>query len=291
MHHSESRAPVDRRFIWISVFAVALWLSLVNAGAAFAGGEDSSAGQGSWSDQGGADTQHDTGEHSPSWGDTPDEGHPPPEAPAPEEPCEEEGPPEGGTPPEEKPPEWTPPEEKPPAETPPGEEKPPVETPPDHEKPPGEKPPDYEKPPAETPPEETPPVETPPVQTPPVETPPVQTPPVETPPVQTPPVESPPAETPPAETPTESPTAPVAEERGDVLPQEAVGGGGGQEAPAAPVTETGVQAAPAGTTLPFTGSHGPWLVLIGLGFLGLGVGLRRVIAREPDSSNSHQRAT
>jgi hypothetical protein len=118
MHHSESCAAGDRRFIWIAVFAVALGLSLVNAGAAFAGGEHPSQGQG----------------YPTSWGDTSDEGHPPPEAPAPETPCTEE-------------------------EKPPGHETPPVETPP------------VETPPVVTPPVEAPPVQTQPVVTPPVQTP------------------------------------------------------------------------------------------------------------------------
>jgi hypothetical protein len=233
MHDSESRATGSQRFIWISVFAVALWLSLVNAGAAFAGGEHPS--QGSSPEYGNANWQHDTEGSPTSWGDTQDEGHPPPEAPAPEQPCTEE------QPPEETPPEETPPEEKPPG---------------------------HEKPPVETPPVQTPPVETP-VETPPVQTPPVQTQPVETPPVETPPVETP--ESPATPHSPKSPTSPVEEKGGggvEVLPQEQVSGAvGGQEAPTA--TEA---------TLPFTGSETPLLMLVGVGLLGLGVGLRRAVA-------------
>jgi len=145
MRLSESRAAGRQRFILIgtAAFVVALWLSLVYAGAAFAGGDHPSAG---WQD-------HTEGT-STSWGDNSDEGHPPPETPGTEGPCDEEG----HTPPGETPPAETPPAETQPAETPP------VETPPDHGTPP------------ETPPVESPPVETPPVQTPPVETPPVETP-------------------------------------------------------------------------------------------------------------------
>jgi hypothetical protein len=186
MRLSESRAVGGQRSIWIAVFVAALWLSLVNAGAAFAGGEHPP-------DSGSSGWQHHTERDSTSWGDTSDEGHPPPETPGAEGPCEEEG--------------HTPPGETPPTETPPVET-PPVETPPDHG----------------TPPVETPPVQTPPVQTPPVETPPVQTPPVET------PVETPQSPTSPNSP--ESPTTPVEREGGgdEVLDQEQ-GGGGGVESP------------------------------------------------------------
>lgn len=246
MRLSESRAAGRQRFILIAAFVVALWLSLVYAGAAFAGGDHPSAG---WQD-------HTEGT-STSWGDTSDEGHPPPETPGEEGPCNEGHTPPGDTPPEETPPVETPPTETPPVDTPP------EETPPDHG----------------TPPTDTPPVETPPVETPPVQTPPVQTPPVETPPVQTPPVETPPVETP--DSPTspespESPTTPVEEEGhgGDeVLPQEQ---GGGIESPTGQVTE----AAPAAGTLPFTGSRTPLLVLFGVALLGVGVGLRRVATEQ-----------
>ena len=98
MHLSESSAAGRQRFIWIGIaaFVVALWLSLVYAGAAFAGGGHSSAG---W--------QNHTEGTSTSWGDNSDEGHPPPETPGGEGPCEEEG--------------HTPPGETPPTETPPVE--------------------------------------------------------------------------------------------------------------------------------------------------------------------------
>jgi hypothetical protein len=241
MHLSEPCAAADRRFIWISVFAVALWLSLVNVGPAFAGGEHPPQDEGYSHDQGSGDWQHDKEGTPGSWGGTPDEGHPPPEAPVPEEPCKEEQPPE---------------------ETPP----------PSHETPPGHETPPVEKPPVEKPPVEKPPVETPPVVTPPVVTPPVVTPPVVTPPVVTPPVVTPP-ETP--DTP-ESPPAPVEEKGGggvDVLPQEQ--GSGGEEAPTGGITETSAEAGPA-ATLPFTGSRTPLLVLLGTGFLVLGVGVRRL---------------
>jgi hypothetical protein len=102
---------------------------------------------------------------------------------------------------------------------------------------------------------------------------------VETPPVVTPPVETPPVETPQTpEAPQESPNAPVKEKGGggvNVLPQEQ--GSGGQEAPNTGITETNAEASPA-DTLPFTGSNIPLLVLLGGGFLGLGVGLRRLSA-------------
>ena len=39
MHLSEPRAAPGRRFIWMSAVAIALWLFLVNANAAFAGGD------------------------------------------------------------------------------------------------------------------------------------------------------------------------------------------------------------------------------------------------------------
>jgi hypothetical protein len=248
MRLSESRAAGRQRFIWIAAFVVALWLSLVYAGAAFAGGDHPSAG---WQD-------HTEGT-STSWGDTSDEGHPPPETPGGEGPCDEG---------------QTPPGETPPAETPPDHGTPPTDTPPT------DTPPDHGTPPTETPPV-TPPTETPPV-TPPTETPPVQTPPVQTPPVQTPPVETPPVETP--DSPTspespESPPAPVEEEGGggdEVLPQEQGHGGGGIESPTSEVTE----AAPAAGTLPFTGSRTPLLVLFGVALLGLGVALRRVATEQ-----------
>jgi hypothetical protein len=267
MRLSESRAVGGQRSIWIAVFVAALWLSLVNAGTAFAGGEHPP-------DSGSSGWQHHTEGDSTSWGDTSDEGHPPPETPGAEGPCEEEG----HTPPGETPPTETPPVETPPVETPPDHGTPPGETPPT-DTPPVETPPDHGTPPVETPPE-SPPVETPPDHgTPPVETPPVQTPPVQTPPVETPPVQTPPVETP-VETPQsptspnspESPTTPVEREGGgdEVLDQEQ-GGGGGVESP----TEV-TEAAPAAGTLPFTGSPTPLLALFGVALLGLGVGIRRV---------------
>src|ERR671917_828796 len=130
MHLSEPRAAGDRRLIWISVFVVALWLSLVNAGAAFAGDEHSSQGEGSSYDHGSTDWGHKTEGTPPSWEGGSDEGHTPPEGTVPEEPCEEE------TPPEESPPHESPPHESPPHESPP-HESPPHESPP-HESPPHE---------------------------------------------------------------------------------------------------------------------------------------------------------
>jgi hypothetical protein len=62
-----------------------------------------------------------------------------------------------------------------------------------------------------------------------------------------------------------------------VLPQEQHRGGG-NEAPTEEVTEVGAEAAPAVEALPFTGSNTPLLVLLGGGLLGLGMGLRRVVA-------------
>jgi hypothetical protein len=273
MHLPESRAAGNRRSIWIAVFAAALWLSLVNAGAAFAGGEHWSQGQSKSQDHGSTDWQHSEG-HSGSWGGTTNEGHPPPAPPGQENgPCNEEGHGQPGGPPSETPPGYeTPPVETPPVETPP------VETPPE-EKPPVEKPPGHETPPVEKPPgHETPPVEKPPVQTPPVTTPPpVQTPPVQTPPVYTPPTVTP--ETPTTPPKTESPKGPGKKGGGgvEVLPQEQTHGGG-LTAPTSGVTEAGVNAAPAAGTLPFTGGPAPLplLVLLGGGLVGLGVGLRRV---------------
>jgi hypothetical protein len=202
MHQSEPRAHGNRRSIWISVFAVALGLSLVNAGAAFAGGEHPPPGT----------------EGTPSsWSNTSDEGHAPPETSGPEQPCTEE--------------------------KPPGHEKPPVETPP-----------------------VTPPVETPPVVTPPVEAPLVETVPTETPQAPSTPLSP------------ESPTAPVEETgsgRGEVLPQEQEVGGGGSGGVAGQQVTTTAEA-----TLPFTGSRTPLLVLVGVGFLGLGAALRRVVAEQ-----------
>jgi outer membrane biosynthesis protein TonB len=248
MHDSESRASRNQRFIWAAVFAAALWLTLVNAGVAFAGGEHWQ-GQSSSSDDQNAGLQHTDGD-SGSWKATTDEGHhppkdeghPPPEGPAPEEPCDDEG-------------------HKPP-ETPPGHDTPPEETPP-----------------VETPPEQKPPEEKPPVETPPVQPPPEQAPPVQAPPVQAPPVETPPTETPTTPESPESPAAPREREGGggEVRPQEQ-NRGGGNEAPTGGVTEVGAEAAPAVETLPFTGSPTPLLVLFGGGLLGLGVGLRRVTA-------------
>ena len=206
MHFCEPRLTPDRRILWISAFAVALWLFLVNPGTAIAGGEHQSSG----------------------WGSP--QGSPPVE-----------------TPPEQSPPEYKPPEEKPPVE------KPPVEKPP------------VEKPPVETPPVQTPPVQTPPVQTPPVQTPPVETPPVET---ETPPVETPP-ETPQKPnrqtTPPETPNTRVEHGSGGVLGQEQGSGGGGV-----------VQASPAQSSLPFTGSETPLLILLGASLLGIGLVLHRM---------------
>ena len=50
MHVCEPRVTADRRTFWISAFAVALWLFLVNPGTAIAGGEHQSSGRGSPSD-------------------------------------------------------------------------------------------------------------------------------------------------------------------------------------------------------------------------------------------------
>jgi hypothetical protein len=99
-----------------------------------------------------------------------------------------------------------------------------------------------------------------------------------------PPTTPPVTETPPAPTTppvTDTPPAPVEEEGGggggggaqDVLPQADQGGGGGGAPPAeVPPTE----AATAPGTLPFTGPNVPMLLLVGVGLLGLGAGLRRV---------------
>ena len=210
MHFCEPRLTPDRRILWISAFAVALWLFLVNPGTAIAGGEHQSSGWDSPSDNGSGDWQNGS---------------------------------------EKSPPEYKPPEETPPVE------KPPVEKPP------------VEKPPVETPPVETPPVETPPVETPPVETPPVETPPVETPPVET---ETPPVETPPEKpkrqtTPPETPNTRVERGSGGVLGQEQGSGGGGV-----------VQASPAQSSLPFTGSEIAVLILLGASLLGIGLVLHRM---------------
>ena len=58
MHLYEPRVTVDRRILWMSAFAVALWLFLVNPGTAIAGGDHSSSGWGSSSDHGSSDWQH-----------------------------------------------------------------------------------------------------------------------------------------------------------------------------------------------------------------------------------------
>jgi hypothetical protein len=196
----EPRAAVDRRLLWMSAFAVALWLFLVNPSTALAGGDHPSSGWDS-SDHGSGGWQNDTEGSPPSWGH--DHGQPPSEGSGPGQPCENQGPPE-------------------------------------------------EQPPVETPPAETPPVETPPVETPPVETPPVETPP---------------------ETPTTPPETPSTREQhggGGVMSKEQGQGGGG--------VVTAAPAETAETTLPFTGSDTPLLMLVGVAFLGLGLVLHRVNA-------------
>jgi outer membrane biosynthesis protein TonB len=205
MHFCEPRLTPDRRILWISAFAVALWLFLVSPGTAIAGGEHQSSGWDSPSDHGSGDWQNGS---------------------------------------EKSPPEYKPPEETPPVE------KPPVEKPP------------VEKPPVETPPVETPPVEKPPVETPPVETPPVETPPVET---ETPPVETPPEKPNRQTTTPETPNTRVERGSGGVLGQEQSSGGGGV-----------VQASPAQSSLPFTGSETPLLILLGASLLGIGLVLHRM---------------
>ena len=100
----EPYVAVDRRLLlWMSAFAVALGLFLVNPGAALAGdghgshGWDSDHGSGGW--------QHDS-DKSGSWGHSPDQGQPPSEGSGPGQPCEEE------KPPQEKPPVEYPPEDR-----------------------------------------------------------------------------------------------------------------------------------------------------------------------------------
>jgi hypothetical protein len=256
MYRSEPRAAGWRRPVWVSALAVALGLLLMNANAAFAGGDHG------WThDSEGTPT-------SSTWGHDSDEGQPPSEGSDSGQSCEHPS-----TPPEETPPVTTPPEETPPYETPPEtkppEQTPPAETPPEH-KPPEHKPPESTPPPEQTPPESKPPPE---------QTPPVETPPVETPPVETPPVETPPETTPPEYTPPETPT-PVAPHKpsppnetqtpnsnsgGSVLGQEEEHGG--VVATPAPSAES---------TLPFTGVDIPLLMLMGALFLGVGLVLRRV---------------
>jgi hypothetical protein len=262
MHPREPHATIDRRLLWMSAFAVALWLFLVNPTAALAGGDHPSHGWDS-SDNGSDSWQHGTEGTPPSWGHTPDQGQPPSEESGPGQPCENQGPPE------QQPPVETPPVETPPVETPP-EHSPPVETPPEHT------PPEH-TPPVETPPVVTPPVETPPVETPPVVTPPEVTPPVGTPPEYTPPVESPPVETPPTETPVETPHHPTTSPN---APNTRAEHGGGTLAQEQGQTGAGgvVTASPAESALPFTGSEIPLVMLLGVAFLGVGLVLHRVSA-------------
>src|SRR5829696_3279840 len=139
MPPTEPQATVDRRLLWMSAFAVALWLFLVNPSTALAGGDYGSDGWDS-SDHSSDSWQHGEEGTPPSWGHTPDQGQPP-EGSGTGQPCENQGPPKE-----------QPPAETPPAETAP-EHSPPVDTPPEHKPP--------EVPPGETPPEHTPPVETP----------------------------------------------------------------------------------------------------------------------------------
>ena len=75
MHFCEPRLTPDRRILWISAFAVALWLFLVNPGTAIAGGDHSSSGWGSPSDHGSGDWQHGSEGTPPSWDH--DNGQPP----------------------------------------------------------------------------------------------------------------------------------------------------------------------------------------------------------------------
>ena len=274
MHLYEPRAAGDRRFIWISLFAVALWLFLVNPGLLLLAVSTrrrvgarrriteavtgNTARTGALSPGAGRIRRRDPAQSSPA---STRERHEeqPPVTPSGGDPAG--GHPAGGHPPEYTPPETTPVET--PEETPPET---PVETPP------GETP-------VETPPVETPPVETPPVETPPVETPPVETPPVETPPVETPPV-TPPVETPP-ETPEETPVeTPKRRRKRRPLPRtcrtrsRVAACWGRSRAPAGRVEV--VKATPAEASLPFTGSNTPLLMLVGVAFLGLGLVLHRV---------------
>jgi hypothetical protein len=262
MHRSEPRAVGSRRLLWISAaLAIALWLFLVNANAAFAGGDHSSNEWGSPGEDSNS-WSHDSEGTPGSWGHPPDQG-PPPEGSGEEQPCEHPGTPPEETPPVTPPETTPPPENTPPETTPPPETKPP-ETPPETTPPPETKPP-------ETPPETTPPPETkPPETTPPPETPPETTPPGTTPPEYTPP------ETPP-DTPTDTPTpkphkpsSPQSPENtgGVVLPQEQGQGNGGE---VAATTATGAE-----STLPFTGADIRLLLLTGAAFLGLGLVLHRM---------------
>jgi hypothetical protein len=75
--------------------------------------------------------------------------------------------------------------------------------------------------------------------------------------------------------------APEEEQQGpsgqnQVSPEEVNSGSGGSSTTAAGGTEAAVATASSAGTLPFTGSRTPILVVVGLGLLGLGVGLRRV---------------
>ena len=111
MHLSEPRAAGGRRFIWISAFALALWLFLVNASAAIAGGDHPSQGWDSPGDHNTSGWTHDSEGTPTSWDHPSDQGQPPPEGSGSGQPCEHPG-----TPPEETPP-VTPPETTPPPET------------------------------------------------------------------------------------------------------------------------------------------------------------------------------
>ena len=86
MHLSEPRAAPGRRFIWMSAVAIALWLFLVNANAAFAGGDHGSNTWGSPGDQGSGTWQHDSEGTPTSWDHPTDQG-PPPEESGPGQPC------------------------------------------------------------------------------------------------------------------------------------------------------------------------------------------------------------
>ena len=90
--------------------------------------------------------------------------------------------------------------------------------------------------------------------------------------------DSPGGETPPngGETPPNGGESPGGEE-GEVLPESEAG----EEVPGGSGTPGGAPAPVEATTagsLPFTGSHAPFLLVVALGLIGLGTGLRRVAA-------------
>ena len=123
---------------------------------------------------------------------------------------------------------------------------------------------------------ETPGGNTPGGETPGGETPGGNTPGGETPGGETPGGETPGGESPGGESPGEQ-----GGEQGEVLPEseagEEVPGGGGTTAPTGGVAGT-VTEATTTASLPFTGSHAPLLLVVAVGLLGLGTGLRRVAA-------------